>query len=79
MSDSLRNFDVQDASVRLTILVFEARPREVLSDGCVRQLERRRDQNGFTLLGLDPTYQDIIKGLIILTAVGLDAWTRNKI
>ncbi|MER8417514.1 ABC transporter permease [Mesorhizobium sp. M1329] len=35
--------------------------------------------NGFTLLGLNPTYQDIVKGLIILTAVGLDAWTRKKI
>jgi ribose transport system permease protein len=34
--------------------------------------------NGFVLLGVDPTYQQMIYGAIILTAVGLDAWTRKR-
>jgi ribose transport system permease protein len=33
--------------------------------------------NGFNLLGIDPLYQQIVTGLIILLAVGLDAWTRR--
>lgn len=32
--------------------------------------------NGFTLLGLDPIYQQIVQGAIILAAVALDAWSR---
>ena len=34
--------------------------------------------NGFTLLGLDPTYQQIVQGAIILTAVALDGWYRVR-
>lgn len=34
--------------------------------------------NGFTLLQVDPTYQQILQGLIILTAVGIDAGVRRK-
>jgi ribose transport system permease protein len=33
--------------------------------------------NGFNLLGLDPFYQQITLGVILLLAVGLDAWTRR--
>jgi ribose transport system permease protein len=33
--------------------------------------------NGFNLLQVDPTYQQILQGLIILSAVGFDAWTRR--
>jgi ribose transport system permease protein len=33
--------------------------------------------NGFTLLQVDPTYQQILQGLIILTAVGVDAAVRR--
>lgn len=33
--------------------------------------------NGFNLLGIDPLFQQIVTGLIILGAVGLDAWTRR--
>lgn len=33
--------------------------------------------NGFNLLQVDPTYQQILQGLIILAAVGVDAWTRK--
>jgi ribose transport system permease protein len=33
--------------------------------------------NGFNLLEVNPTYQDIIRGGIILAAVGLDAWARK--
>jgi len=33
--------------------------------------------NGFNLLALDPTYQDIVRGGIIISAVGLDAWVRR--
>ncbi len=32
--------------------------------------------NGFNLLGVDPIYQDIVRGGIIFVAVGLDAWAR---
>ena len=34
--------------------------------------------NGFNLLGFDPVYQRIVIGLIILGAVGIDAWSRTK-
>jgi ribose transport system permease protein len=34
--------------------------------------------NGFNLLGVDPIYQQILQGGIILTAVGVDAWARVK-
>jgi ribose transport system permease protein len=34
--------------------------------------------NGFDLLGINPTYQDIIRGAIIMAAVGLDAWARRQ-
>jgi ribose transport system permease protein len=33
--------------------------------------------NGFTLLGLDPIYQQIVTGAIILGAVAVDAWSRT--
>ena len=32
--------------------------------------------NGFSQLGVDPLYQQITLGVILLLAVGLDAWTR---
>lgn len=32
--------------------------------------------NGYILLGLDPLYEQITMGLILLVAVGLDSWTR---
>jgi ribose transport system permease protein len=32
--------------------------------------------NGFNLNGVDPVYQRIIEGAVILLAVGADAWTR---
>jgi len=34
--------------------------------------------NGFNLLGVDPVYQQIVSGGIILVAVGGDAWTRRQ-
>ncbi len=34
--------------------------------------------NGFNLLGVDPLYQQIVLGLILLLAVGLDAWARQR-
>lgn len=34
--------------------------------------------NGFNLLGVDPVYQQIVQGAIILAAVGLDAWARRS-
>jgi ribose transport system permease protein len=34
--------------------------------------------NGFNLNGVDPVYQRIIQGLVILAAVGVDAWTRTR-
>lgn len=33
--------------------------------------------NGFNLLGLDPFYQQITLGVILLMAVGIDAWSRR--
>lgn len=33
--------------------------------------------NGFNLLGLDPFYRQITLGLILLLAVGIDAWSRR--
>lgn len=33
--------------------------------------------NGFTLLGLNPTYEQIVQGALILLAVGLDAWSKK--
>lgn len=35
--------------------------------------------NGFNLLGLDPFYQQITLGVILLLAVGIDAWSRRFI
>ncbi len=32
--------------------------------------------NGFNLLNIDPFYQSLVQGLIILIAVGLDVWAR---
>jgi ribose transport system permease protein len=34
--------------------------------------------NGFDLLNVNPIYQQILQGLIILFAVGLDAWSRKS-
>ncbi len=34
--------------------------------------------NGFDLLGVNPLYQQITLGVILLLAVGLDAWTRAR-
>lgn len=34
--------------------------------------------NGFDLLGVNPLYQQITLGVILLLAVGLDAWTRTQ-
>lgn len=34
--------------------------------------------NGIDLLGVDPLYQQIVLGLILLVAVGLDAWARQR-
>lgn len=34
--------------------------------------------NGFNLLGLDPLYNSIFTGAIIILSVGLDAWARKK-
>jgi ribose transport system permease protein len=34
--------------------------------------------NGFNLLGIDPLYQQIVLGLILLIAVGLDSWVRLR-
>ena len=33
--------------------------------------------NGFNLLGLDPFYQQVTLGIILLLAVGTDAWSRR--
>ncbi len=33
--------------------------------------------NGLNLLNVDPTYQQIVQGTIILVAVGIDAWARR--
>ncbi len=34
--------------------------------------------NGFDLLGVNPLYQQITLGIILLLAVGLDAWSRSR-
>ena len=34
--------------------------------------------NGYILLGLDPLYEQITLGAILLAAVGLDVWTRQR-
>ncbi len=34
--------------------------------------------NGFNLNGVDPIYQRIIQGAVILAAVGIDAWSRAR-
>lgn len=34
--------------------------------------------NGFDLLGLDPLYEQISLGVLLILAVGLDAWTRLR-
>jgi ribose transport system permease protein len=34
--------------------------------------------NGFNLNGIDPLYQQITSGLIIVGAVIVDVWTRRK-
>jgi ribose transport system permease protein len=34
--------------------------------------------NGFNLNGVDPIYQRIIQGLVILVAVTVDSWTRSR-
>ncbi|MBU6516225.1 MAG: ABC transporter permease, partial [Acidobacteria bacterium] len=34
--------------------------------------------NGFDLLGIDPLYQQIVLGVILLIAVGLDVWARKR-
>ena len=34
--------------------------------------------NGYILLGLDPLYEQITMGVILLAAVGLDAWTTRS-
>ena len=34
--------------------------------------------NGYDLLGLDPLYEQITLGVILLLAVGLDAWSRGR-
>jgi ribose transport system permease protein len=34
--------------------------------------------NGFNLNGVDPIYQRIIQGVVILAAVGIDAWSRAR-
>jgi len=33
--------------------------------------------NGFDLLGYDPLYKKIVRGGLILLAVGIDAWSRR--
>jgi ribose transport system permease protein len=35
-------------------------------------------QNGFNLLNVDPVWQQVAKGAILLAAVGLDAWARRS-
>ena len=34
--------------------------------------------NGFTLLAVDPIYQQIVQGVIIIVAVAVDAWSRYR-
>jgi hypothetical protein len=33
--------------------------------------------NGFNLMGVEPVYQRVFLGMIMLTAVAIDAWTRK--
>lgn len=35
-------------------------------------------QNGFNLLGVEPLYQQMATGMILLLAIGMDAWGRSK-
>lgn len=35
--------------------------------------------NGFNLMGVNPIFQQIVSGAIILLAVGVDAWTRRRV
>ena len=34
--------------------------------------------NGYDLLGLDPLYEQITLGVILLAAVGIDSWARSR-
>jgi ribose transport system permease protein len=34
--------------------------------------------NGFNLLNINPMYQQVIQGAIILVAVAVDAWSRPR-
>jgi ribose transport system permease protein len=34
--------------------------------------------SGFDLLGIDPLYQQIVLGVILLVAVGLDVWASRR-
>jgi ribose transport system permease protein len=34
--------------------------------------------NGFDLLGVQPTYQQVMQGSLIIAAIALDAWTRRR-
>jgi ribose transport system permease protein len=36
-------------------------------------------RNGFNLLNIDPIFQQIFQGAIILAAVGIDAWVRREV
>jgi ribose transport system permease protein len=36
-------------------------------------------RNGFNLLNIDPIFQQIFQGAIILAAVGIDAWARREV
>jgi hypothetical protein len=47
--------------------------RRPCSPGCVALIG-----NGYDLLGLDPLYEQITLGVILLLAVGLDAWSRGR-
>jgi ribose transport system permease protein len=35
-------------------------------------------RNGFNLLSVDPTYQQMVEGAIIIAAVAVDAWSRQR-
>ena len=34
--------------------------------------------NGYDLLGLDPLYEQITLGVILLAAVAIDSWARSR-
>lgn len=34
--------------------------------------------NGFNLLGVDPTYQQVVTGILIVIAISVDAWSRKR-